>query len=70
MLAGGAYGNEARIISENGKMIAKISGMRREVLTCDWSYSDERFLVGGGDGYVRVYDITLPEIEPEDGYHY
>jgi WD40 repeat protein len=58
ILAGGAYGNEAKLFDFSGKHFATITELTKEVQTCDFSNDDERFALGGADGYVRIYNIS------------
>ena len=64
VLAGGAYSNEARILSESGKLIFRVWGLSRAVQCCDWNSDDSQFCIGGGDGYIRLFDVKrLPELD-------
>ena len=63
-LAGGAVKNEARVFVE-GEVICKISGMVREVLTCDWNHANDKFLVAGADGFIRVFNVNLDEYDKD-----
>lgn len=64
ILAGGAVKNEARIMTDSGKLIYRIHGLARPVICCDWNKNDTQFCLGGTDGYIRLYDIKkLPEVD-------
>jgi WD40 repeat protein len=64
VLAGGAYSNEARILTVNGKLIYRIYDLSKAVTTCDWNGDSSQFAIAGGDGYVRLFDVnSLPDID-------
>jgi len=64
-LAGGATKHEARVFTDN-KTLVKISELGAPVTSCGWSKNDSKFLICGMDGYLRLYDITLPPEEEDD----
>ena len=64
VLTGGAYSNEARILTINGKLVYRVSGLTKAVQCCDWNGNDSQFAISGGDGYVRLFDVNnLPAID-------
>jgi WD40 repeat protein len=64
-LAGGAYKNEARVFNED-QVICKITGMVKPVITCDWSHANDKFVIGGADGFLRIFSIDLNKTDPQD----
>ena len=57
ILAGGAYGNEAKIFDISGNHCATITDLTKEVHCCDFTNDDEKFAIAGGDGYIRVFSF-------------
>ncbi len=64
-VAGGAYKNEARVLSED-LLVCKVVGMSAPVLTCDWNKANDKFLIAGADDYLRIFNITLPKYNEDE----
>ena len=57
--------NEARILytDRDKPLVVRINDLDRGVITSDWNHDDSQFCISGEDGIVRVYNISLPQLD-------
>lgn len=60
ILAGGSGSNEVKVFDGDSffEPCYRIYNLSRACFTADFSNSGEMFAIGGGDGVVRVFDVT------------
>lgn len=60
LIAGGAVSNEVKLFDtyDYFKPIAQIRELSRACFTVDFSQSGDTFAIAGGDGVVRVFNLT------------
>lgn len=60
LIAGGAVSNEVKLFDtfDYFKPIAQIRDLSRACFTVDFAQSGDSFAMGGGDGVVRVFNLT------------
>jgi COMPASS component SWD3 len=60
IMAGGSKGNEAKLFQFKGKHMATWTGFSKEVRTIDFNETNEMVCISGADGFVRVFNVSLP----------
>lgn len=58
--AGGSGSNEAKVYDHscNNQLIGTITGLQKGIFTTDFSPDSQRFVIGGGDESIRIFDIV------------
>ena len=57
--AGGSGANEARVfdVQNNNACVGSITGLPRGIFTVDWSPTESKVAVAGGDATIRLIDV-------------
>eukprot|EP00824_Muranothrix_gubernata_P008875 TRINITY_DN21442_c0_g1_i1.p1 TRINITY_DN21442_c0_g1~~TRINITY_DN21442_c0_g1_i1.p1 ORF type:complete len:348 (-),score=56.91 TRINITY_DN21442_c0_g1_i1:85-1128(-) len=59
IVAGGSGANEAKVFDRaTGQCIGTVDGLPRAVYSADFSHDGKVVAIGGGDGSLRVFDVT------------
>jgi len=67
--AGGSGSNECKIFdySDGNKLVGTVTGLSKAVFTLDWSATNAKFAIAGGDNTVRIIDVVNMEAPDTDG---
>ena len=67
--AGGSGSNECKIFdySDGNKLVGTVTGLSKAVFTLDWSATNAKFAIAGGDNTVRIIDVVNMEAPDADG---
>ena len=57
------HSNECKIFdySDGNKLVGTVTGLSKAVYTLDWSATQAKFAIAGGDNTVRIIDVVNME---------